>query len=247
MLPSAFGDRDAVNPPPPPHIARAAALQTARVTIRPSIHGGDCVVLSGHRRPKLYCDALAELRAAQAAQAAYAAQVAARRRALAETSRPEGEAPPPPPPPPPPPQWAPSSPLAGVLLAAARATLSRERLQSLSIRHEREGQQALSTLSEGDAQLQAARRPTVTDRAASGGSLAAAVAAAAAAAATETVLLTRPWPREPLRAEAWTTLGASLSSAAGGLAPAAADGVGASDPRRDHAQRCAWGAKCRGV
>ena len=110
--------------------------------------------------------------------------------------------------------------------------------------------QALSTLSKGEAQLQAARRPSGIDRgtAAGVGSVTAALAAAAAAAATESVLLTRPWPREPLRAEGWTlAVGASSSSAPGGLAPAAGDGVGASDPRRDHAQRCAWGAKCRGM
>ena len=35
--------------------------------MRRSFHGGDCVVLSGHRKPTLYSDALAELRAAQKA------------------------------------------------------------------------------------------------------------------------------------------------------------------------------------
>ena len=33
-LPSAYGVRDEANPPPPAHIAHAAALQTARVTVR---------------------------------------------------------------------------------------------------------------------------------------------------------------------------------------------------------------------
>ena len=35
--------------------------------MRRSVHGGDCVVLSGQRKPTLYSDALAELRAAQKA------------------------------------------------------------------------------------------------------------------------------------------------------------------------------------
>ena len=33
-LPSAYGARDEANPPPPAHIAHAAALHTARVTVR---------------------------------------------------------------------------------------------------------------------------------------------------------------------------------------------------------------------
>jgi hypothetical protein len=108
--------------------------------VRRSVHGGDCVVLAGQRSPTLYSDALAELRAAQKAQAAYAAQAAARRRALAQPpSRPARAAARP--------LLTPSSPLASVLLAAARATLSRERLHALRSGQERESIPCISPVS----------------------------------------------------------------------------------------------------
>ena len=111
--------------------------------------------------------------------------------------------------------------------------------------------QALSTLSKGEAQLQAARRPSGIDRgtAAGVGSVTAALAAAAAAAATESVLLTRAPGHASLSAPRGGRLQLVPRRPArqAGVAPAAGDGVGASDPRRDYAQRCAWGAKCRGM
>lgn len=210
--------------PPPAHIVRTSAAARGGV-----VHGldGPSLGFPGRSMTRRDMETLAASQAMQAAarrqalgsseagargaaamQAASPEEPRGRRRTRARVEQPRGRPPP--------------SPLAGVLMAAARATLSRERLQE---------------------QLQVARGGDTTAAVKVDGR----GTSPASAEPAQVVLLAREGGvREPFVGGGATVVSSSSNSAPSGAAPALGGYASAADPRRDTAVlRCGWGAKIR--